>query len=199
MQYFNIPNEILDYSLSSDSFKVLVYIYTRPPKWKIWNKKVIEDIGISNQKLAKVWKELLSKNLISRERERYKNGSIKGGGFVYEINCNSKNNDTSIVENGNTVDEPYFMGVFEEIWKEHREYRAKFGNETHGKKSEAKKRFFNIVKSIKKNYKEADDEFIADSIFSLVQEEWNKKYTPYLQNILDVETILDKISLYTQV
>ena len=194
MQYYNIPNKILDFSLSADSLKVLLYLYTRPPNWKIWNKKVMTDVKISNQKLAKVWKELLAKGLIERERERYKNGAIKGGGYIYKINCNSKMVDTGIVENGITVQDVDFMGVsFEDIWQEHKEYRKKFGNKLHGKKTLAKQKYIATFKEIKKKFKVEDNDDIINAIKVVVAEARKEKYTPYLQNILDTETVVDKI------
>jgi len=194
MQYFNIPNKIVDFSLSSDSFKVLIYIYTRPPNWKIWNKKVSTDIKISNQKLTKVWKELLEKDIITRERERHKNGSIKGGGFIYKINCNSKNGDTGIVENGITVENDDIVGnAFEIIWGEHRDYRRGFNKKVHGKKSIAKQKFKATFNKIKQKFKIKNNSDIFNAIDIVVMEAREKEYTPYLQNILDPETVIDKI------
>jgi len=194
MQYFNIPSKLVDFSLSSDSFKVLIYLYTRPPDWKIWNKKVMQDVNISVQKLSKVWKELLDKNIITRERERFKSGAIKGGGFTYKINCICKTNDTDIVENADTVMDADIVGnAFEAEWEEHREYRKKFNNTSHGKKSKAKQNFKTTFNAIKKKFKQEKDESILDAISVVIAGARKEKYTPFLQNILDPATVLDKI------
>lgn len=189
--YSNIPNELLDWSLSSDAMKLLLYLYTRPPKWKVWNVKITSDTGLTKNRIAKSFKELIDKELVSRDRERYKNGAIKGGGYVYKINCIPENEHTGKTENVNTVENSDISVAFEEIWKSHSEYRKQYGNTNHGSKAKSKKLFFKLIKDIEKKIEIEDYNelfcYIDDKISSLR----NGKYTNYLQNILDVETIMD--------
>ncbi|MBE8233561.1 MAG: hypothetical protein HAW67_07465 [Endozoicomonadaceae bacterium] len=76
---------ITDRSLSSDAFRVFVYLSSLADmdNWKVNNKDFIHKTGLSETRLAKSWKQLIAKGYVERELNR-DTGVFRG--YNYTIN-----------------------------------------------------------------------------------------------------------------
>ena len=84
-KYSQIPNELItDLSLCSGSLRVLLYLFTKPDNWNVYNKDICKQLNISEQTLTKYWKTLLSSKWLKREPSRNKEGHLTGG-YTYRI------------------------------------------------------------------------------------------------------------------
>jgi hypothetical protein len=81
VRYASVPHEaIADKNISHGAFRVLLYIFSRPDGWKIYNNDIKKVIGIGkSHTLSKYWQELLSAGWISRKKIRNTTGKITGG------------------------------------------------------------------------------------------------------------------------
>jgi len=97
-QYSQIPNELItDLSISSGELRVLLYLFTKPDDWSVYNKDICNQLGISEQTLTKYWKSLLKSKWLRREISSGSQGKFTGG-YIYHIG-----NFTVSIESTETV------------------------------------------------------------------------------------------------
>ena len=78
--YSQIPNELItDLSLSSGALRVLLYLFTKPDNWNVYNADICKQLDISEKTLTKYWNELLSSKWLRREKKQTKDGKFTGG------------------------------------------------------------------------------------------------------------------------
>ena len=83
--YSQIPNEMItDLSLGNGSLRVLLYLFTKPDNWNVYNKDIQKQLKISDKTLAKYWKELLASQWLRREKRPPTDGKFAGG-YLYQI------------------------------------------------------------------------------------------------------------------
>ena len=83
--YSQIPNELItDMNLCNGSLRVLLYLFTKPDNWNVYNKDICKRLNISEQTLTKYWKKLLTSGWLKREVSRNKDGKLTGG-YTYLI------------------------------------------------------------------------------------------------------------------
>jgi len=83
--YSQIPNELItDLNLCNGSLRVLLYLFTKPDDWNVYNKDICKRLNISEQTLTKYWKKLLNSGWLKREPSRDKSGKLTGG-YTYLI------------------------------------------------------------------------------------------------------------------
>lgn len=84
-QYSQIPNELItDSKLCNGSLRVLLYLFTKPDDWNVYNKDICKQLNISEQTLTKYWKTLLNSGWLKREKSRDNKGKLTGG-YTYLI------------------------------------------------------------------------------------------------------------------
>jgi|FLOH01.1.fsa_nt_gi hypothetical protein len=84
-KYSQIPNELItDLSLCHGSLRVLLYLFTKPDNWNVYNLDICKQLDISEQTLTKYWKKLLSSKWLIREQSRNDKGHLTGG-YTYRI------------------------------------------------------------------------------------------------------------------
>lgn len=78
--YSQIPNEIItDLNLCNGSMRVLLYLFTKPDSWNVYNKDICKRLDISEQTLTKYWKILIKSGWLKREISKNKDGKLTGG------------------------------------------------------------------------------------------------------------------------
>lgn len=78
--YSQIPNELItDLTLSSGALRVLLYLFTKPDNWNVYNADICKQLDISEKTLTKYWSELLSSKWLRREKKQTKDGKFTGG------------------------------------------------------------------------------------------------------------------------
>lgn len=83
--FSQIPNELItDLNLCNGSLRVILYLFTKPDDWKVYNLDICKNLNISEQTLTKYWKKLLASGWISREPSRNDEGKLTGG-YTYRI------------------------------------------------------------------------------------------------------------------
>ena len=97
--FTKISNRVItDHSLSSDSFRVFVYLSSLADMndWKVNNRDFMNKTGLSETRLAKSWKQLIEKGYIERERHRNA-GVFRGYNYIIHsyIRTNKLINDSS--------------------------------------------------------------------------------------------------------
>ena len=93
--YSQIPNEMItDLSLSNGSLRVLLYLFTKPDNWNVYNKDIQKQLKISDKTLAKYWKELLASQWLRREKRPPTDGKFAGG-YLYQIGSFSISEEVS--------------------------------------------------------------------------------------------------------
>ncbi len=103
-QYSQIPNELItDLTLSAGELRVLLYLFTKPDNWTVYNKDVCNQLGISEKTLSKYWKTLITSRWLRRERSRDKKGVLLGGysfhiGNFDHIGTNTISEECSLME-----------------------------------------------------------------------------------------------------
>lgn len=100
--YTTIPNSIILDNLISNGAKLLyMYIASKPSNWEVSNQNIMKNLHIvSNNTLAKYFKELITNGYIRRKQKTNENGKFIGG-YDYELfanpvvakNENTKNNE----------------------------------------------------------------------------------------------------------
>lgn len=84
-KYSQIPNELItDLSLCSGSLRVLLYLFTKPDDWNVYNGDICKRLDISEQTLTKYWKILLNSGWLKREVAMDEKGRLTGG-YIYRI------------------------------------------------------------------------------------------------------------------
>ena len=84
-KYSQIPNELItDQNLCHGSLRVLLYLFTKPDEWNVYNKDIMKQLNISEKTLTKYWKILLSSKWLRREKKQNNNGKFEGG-YSYRI------------------------------------------------------------------------------------------------------------------
>ena len=84
-KYSKIPNElIVDLSISAGALRVLIYLFTKPNNWIVYNKDIQKQLNISDKTLSKYWKELLKSKWLRRTKIPPTNGKLAGG-YSYQI------------------------------------------------------------------------------------------------------------------
>ena len=96
-------NEIFKYDLTGNSIKLYFYLCSKPSTWNIYNKKIMDELKISEKTLTKCWKQLLRYKLISRKPRKVNNKF--SGGFDYFITAHNSASlsNSKDVQNGNSV------------------------------------------------------------------------------------------------
>lgn len=65
--FTKIPNEYFELDISAGALRVLLYLFSRPDDWSVFNKKIMKECFIKKQDtLTGYLKELLDKNIIKR-------------------------------------------------------------------------------------------------------------------------------------
>jgi hypothetical protein len=83
--FSQIPNElIIDLSISSGALRVLLYLFTKPDGWNVYNLDICKNLNISEKTLTKYWKELLNSVWLKRKKSIDKDGQFTGG-YTYQI------------------------------------------------------------------------------------------------------------------
>ncbi len=83
-EYSQIPNEtVIDLTISAGAFRVLVYLYSKPDNWNVYNKDICKQLDMSEQTLTKYWKQLLKSRWLRREKQLPT--SENAGGYIYHI------------------------------------------------------------------------------------------------------------------
>ena len=78
--YSQIPNELItDLTLSSGALRVLLYLFTKPDNWNVYNADICKQLDISEKTLTKYWNELLNSKWLKREKKQTKDGKFTGG------------------------------------------------------------------------------------------------------------------------
>jgi len=84
-KYSQIPNElVVDLSISAGALRVLIYLFTKPDDWKVYNKDIQKQLNISDKTLSKYWKELLASKWLRRTKRPPTDGKFAGG-YAYQI------------------------------------------------------------------------------------------------------------------
>lgn len=84
-QYSQIPNDlIIDMDLSSNALRVLLYLFTKPDNWNVYNADICKQLNISEKSLTKYWKELLNSKWLRRTKKQSSSGKFTGG-YIYHI------------------------------------------------------------------------------------------------------------------
>jgi hypothetical protein len=79
-EYSQIPNKLItDLNLCNGSLRVMLYLFTKPDDWNVYNADICKQLGISEQTLTKYWKQLLSSGWLKREAARDDKGRLTGG------------------------------------------------------------------------------------------------------------------------
>lgn len=159
-EYSQIPNDLItDLSLSSGALRVILYLFTKPDNWKVYNKDIEKNLNISDKTLARYWKELLSSKWLRREREKDENGKFIGGGYVYEIGNFTVSEKTSVTEKTSDLNNNDII-------------KQEVTNKKTNKKEEYSKDFLDLWDSYKpKNQK--GDKKKAFSVFKRVMKEYS--------------------------
>ena len=76
-EYSQIPNELItDMTLPAGALRVILYLFTKPDDWSVYNKDICKQLEISEQTLTKYWKILLSSKWLRRELAAGKDGKL---------------------------------------------------------------------------------------------------------------------------
>lgn len=112
INFSNIPNELIeDTRLSSNAFRIMCYLLTKPDMWTVVNSDISKRTGVKDPKtLSKCFKELLENGWVERERVRNDKGELKGGyNYILSESPLYPNTDKSLIrkesilgENGET-------------------------------------------------------------------------------------------------
>ena len=79
-KYSQIPNELVtDLTISAGALRVLLYLFTKPDNWNVYNADICNQLDISEKTLTKYWSELLSSKWLRREKKQTKDGKFTGG------------------------------------------------------------------------------------------------------------------------
>ena len=79
-KYSQIPNELVtDLTISAGALRVLLYLFTKPDNWNVYNADICKQLDISEKTLTKYWSELLSSKWLRREKKQTKDGKFTGG------------------------------------------------------------------------------------------------------------------------
>lgn len=96
--YSQIPNELItDMTLNAGELRVLLYLFTKPDNWNVYNRDICKQLHISEQTLTKYWKALLKSQWLRREIASSGDGKFTGG-YIYHIG-----NFTVSIESTETV------------------------------------------------------------------------------------------------
>ena len=83
--FSQIPNELItDLTLSAGALRVLLYLFTKPDEWNVYNLDICKRLDISEQTLTKYWKQLIKSGWLRREPSRNEKGHLTGG-YTYQI------------------------------------------------------------------------------------------------------------------
>lgn len=103
-QYSQIPNELItDLTISAGSLRVLLYLFTKPDNWSVYNADICKQLNITEQTLSKYWKELLASPWLRREQKRDSSNKITGG-YLYQIGTFSRPIKSMDLEKVSTID-----------------------------------------------------------------------------------------------
>ncbi len=103
-RFIQAPSElIVDMDLCNGSLRVLLYLFTKPNNWNVYNKDICKQLDISDKTLGKYWKELLASRWLKRRR-RLPGEKDNAGGFEYEIGFFAKTEQSSDLDNSDTAD-----------------------------------------------------------------------------------------------
>lgn len=192
--YSQIPNELItDLSLSHGALRVLLYLFTKPDSWNVYNKDICKQLNIAEQTLTKYWKELLSSKWLRREK-RPPNDKQYAGGYLYHIgNFPISMKNTEKVENiEHSNNKPIKKQVtnniddFEKLW-------SLYGKV--GSKAIATKKY------LSKSFKRTDKEItlaINRYLPTIKDKQYQKHFITFLNNISDwIEDYEEKSTLPT--
>ena len=99
--YSQIPNELItDLSISAGALRVLLYLFTKPDDWSVYNADICKNLNIHSETLSKYWKELLASKWLRRTEKRDKGLFV---GYEYSIGEFDHTDNLPIRENTDTV------------------------------------------------------------------------------------------------
>ena len=99
--YSQIPNELItDLSISAGALRVLLYLFTKPDDWSVYNADICKNLNIHSETLSKYWKELLASKWLQRTEKRDKGLFV---GYEYSIGEFDHTDNLPIRENTDTV------------------------------------------------------------------------------------------------
>lgn len=78
---------ITDQRLSSGAKVLYCYLRSKPTNWKVINADIIKTLNVSQESVAKYFKELISAGWIDRKKETNEKGQMLGGYiyFLYDL------------------------------------------------------------------------------------------------------------------
>jgi len=190
-KYSQIPNELItDLTLSAGELRVLLYLFTKPNDWDVYNNDICKQLNISEKTLTRYWKNLLKSKWLRRERKQDEKGKLQGG-YIYRIGhftVSDKSSETdkssdhtnNKPNNKELTNKDAYFEEFNELW-------SLYGKV--GSKSQA----FNKYKS--KSFKKTKDEvllairrYLKDRDILKANGEFvppMKHFTTFLNNIED--------------
>ena len=196
--YSQIPNELItDLSLSHGALRVLLYLFTKPDNWNVYNKDICKQLNISQNTLTKYWKELLSSKWLRRERKKDESGKFIGGNYFYEIGNFTvspifvETEETIEHSNNNSIKKEVTNNIksdFEQLWG------------MYDKKKDKKEAFNKYSsKSFQSKYKHQEVHLAITRYLKTVKDkQYQKHFKTFLNNISDwLEDYEEKPSLPT--
>lgn len=83
VKFTKIANVLItDQRLSSGAKVLYCYLRSKPTNWKVINSDIINTLQMSQESVAKYFKELISAGWIDRKKEQDEKGQLLGG-FIY--------------------------------------------------------------------------------------------------------------------
>lgn len=88
VKFTKIANVLItDQRLSSGAKVLYCYLRSKPTNWKVINADIIKTLNVSQESVAKYFKELISAGWIDRKKEQDEKGQMLGGYiyFLYDL------------------------------------------------------------------------------------------------------------------
>jgi len=83
--FSQVPNDLItDLTLSHGALRVILYLFTKPDTWNVYNKDIQKQLNISDKTLSKYWKELLESKWLRRTKN-LPTDENNAGGYSYQI------------------------------------------------------------------------------------------------------------------
>ena len=171
---------IIDKDISHGALRVLLYLFTKPDNWNVYNKDIQKQLNISDKTLAKYWKELLYSKWLRRKKRPPIDKNLAGG-YIYHIGSFSISEESSKKEESydHSNNKPIQKQVtnnndeFEKLWADY----GKIGS-----KAQAKRKY------LSKSFKYSDKEIslaISRYLPTIKDKKFQKHFTTFLNSISD--------------